>query len=309
MASAKLAAMQATTPAACAACAPPPPPPLPQRFSPRANGTMLRRYIDLSCADVISGFMNFPTHAAFALIAREQHAAGVAGAVGEIGVHHGRSFILAALLSAASEPLWCLDLFSTLQDKNIDGSGGGDENALAINLRRVGLSTEDITAVAMSSLDLPRDYFCAEGLPLFRFFSVDGGHTEEATRVDMHTAACHLAPGGVVAVDDWYNNLFLGVTEGVHNYLALNSDVLAPFLIITGKIYLTTPSHHDRYFAAASDFFTSRYSAYTDVRRTLVAGWQVVSHSVPVHADIESRPDKADRIAQEFSELLGMQIE
>jgi hypothetical protein len=45
------------------------------------------------------------------------------------------------------------------------------------------------------------------------------------------------------------------------------------------------------------------------VRRTLVAGWQVVSHSVPVHADIESRPDKADRIAQEFSELLGIQIE
>ena len=56
------------------------------------------------------------------------------------------------------------------------------------------------------------------------------------------------------------------------------------------------------------DFFVSRYGAYTDVKKTVIAGWHVVSHSVPVHADIESRPDKAERLAQEFSEILGFPV-
>lgn len=307
---AEVAALQSTTAATCAVCgALPALTPASGSWAPRGNGSTLRAYIDLSLRDTIAGYMNFPTHAAFAVIARAQHDAGVVGAVGEIGVHHGRSFILAALLSTPAEPLWALDLFSTLQHLNLDGSGKGDENALAINMARVGLDISSATTVAMSSLDLKADYFCAAGIPRFRWFSVDGGHTEEATRRDMHAAACHLAEGGVIAVDDIFNNLFLGVTEGVFNFMALNRGRLAPFLMITGKVYLTTPSFHERYYAAARDFFLPRYGAYTDAAKTVIAGWAVVSHSVPVHADIESRPDKAARVAQEFSEILGFPVE
>ena len=305
-----LAALQSTTAAACATCgalhALPPAPG--GSWAPRGNGSTLRKYIDLSLSDTIAGYMNFPTHAAFAVITRAQRDAGVVGAVGEIGVHHGRSFILAALLSSPAEPLWALDLFSTLQHLNRDGSGSGDENALRINMARVGLDIAQATTVAMSSLDLKADYFCKAGIPKFRWFSVDGGHTEEATRRDIHAGACHLAEGGVIAVDDMFNNLFLGVTEGVFNFMSLNRARLAPFFMITGKIYFTTPSHHERYYAAAMDFFVSRYGAYTDVKKTVIAGWHVVSHSVPVHADIESRPDKAERLAQEFSEILGFPV-
>ena len=307
---AELAALQSTTAATCAVCgALPVLVPASGSWALRGNGSALRTFIDLSLRDTIAGYMNFPTHAAFAVIARAQHDAGVVGAVGEIGVHHGRSFILAALLSTPAEPLWALDLFSTLQHLNLDGSGKGDENALAINMARVGLDVSRATTVAMSSLDLAADYFCAAGMPRFRWFSVDGGHTEEATRRDMHAAACHLAEGGVIAVDDIFNNLFLGVTEGVFNFMALNRGRLAPFLMITGKIYFTTPSFHARYYAAARDFFLPRYEAYTDASKTVIAGWAVVSHSVPVHADIESRPDKAARVSQEFSEILGFPVE
>ena len=306
---AEVAALLSTTAATCAVCgALPVPSPPSGPWAPRGNGSTLRAYIDLSLSDAIAGYMNFPTHAAFAVIARAQHDAGVVGAVGEIGVHHGRSFILAALLSTPAEPLWALDLFSTLQHLNLDGSGKGDENALAINMARVGLDIAKATTVAMSSLDLRADYFCASGIPRFRWFSVDGGHTEEATRRDMHAAACHLAEGGVIAVDDIFNNLFLGVTEGVFNFMSLNRARLAPFFMITGKIYFTTPSHHERYYAAARDFFVSRYGAYTDVTKTVIAGWHVVSHSVPVHADIVSRPEVAERVAQEFSEILGFPV-
>ncbi len=160
----------------------------------------------------------------------------------------------------------------------------------------------------MSSLDLARDHFCSVRMPLFRFFSVDGAHTAEATRADMHVGACHLAEGGVLVVDDVFNNLFLGVTEGIFSMLALNRERLAPFLIITGKIYMTTPAYHARYLAAAEAFFIPRYGAYTDAQKTNVAGWRVVSHSVPVHADITSTPERAGRVAAELAELLSLPI-
>ena len=162
---------------------------------------------------------------------------------------------------------------------NVDKSGSGSEHALAANLRRVGLSLDDVLVTKSSSLDVAPALFCDARLPRFRWFSVDGGHTEVATRHDMHLGACHLAEGGVMAVDDVFNNLFLGVTEGIFNFLAASRERLAPFLIITGKVYLTTPSHHERYYSAARDFFEGRYGAYTDPTKTVIAGWNVVSHS------------------------------
>jgi hypothetical protein len=95
------------------------------------------------------------------------------------------------------------------------------------------------------------------------------------------------------------------VTEGTFNFVAANRDRIAPFFAITGKMYFTTPSHHERYLAAVADFFTARYGAYTDPEKTVIAGWRVVSHSVPVHADIQSLPDKAGRVIAELREVIG----
>ncbi len=300
--------MESTIKSACVACVegivPAPLAVSEGEWAIRGSRANVHKYIELSMSDQISGFMNFPTHAAFAIITRVQQQAGVTGAVGEIGVHHGRSFILAALLSAPNEPLWMLDLFETLQGLNIDHSGEGNYDAVRDNLAKVGLNASDITTVRSSSLDITSAAFCDAHLPLFRWFSVDGGHTEEATRHDMHLGACHLAQGGVIAVDDVFNNLFLGVTEGIFNFINFNRDRVAPFFIITGKMYLTTPSHHARYLDAVTSFFTQNYNAYVDSEKTLIGGWLVLSHSVPVHADIESRPDKGERIKLELNDIL-----
>ena len=255
----------------------------------RGNGSTLSHFVRLALMEEIGGFVNWPTYAAFAVVAAAQRAAGVWGSVGEIGVHHGRSFILAALLSRADEPLFALDLFEELQAKNVDQSGSGSYEALARNMARVGLNASAVRVERRSSADLEPGYFCAARLPRFRFFSVDGGHTEALTRADMAAALCHLADGGVIAVDDVFNNLFLGVTEGIFNAMALNRDRLAPFLVVTGKIYFTTPSHHARYLAAAEAFFLSRYPAaysYSDPNQ-LLWGWQVVAMAVPLHKSIQ----------------------
>jgi hypothetical protein len=294
---------------ACKKCVklPPPPPAAVDEaaWHMRGNQSMLHKYVNLAMSDDINGFMNFPTVAAFAVIASAQQSAGVTGSVGEIGVHHGRSFILSALLSAPAERLWMLDLFQELQRLNVDHSGSGSFHAVARNLEKVGLDIKDVAVVTSSSLDVTNAAFCEAQLPLFRWFSVDGGHTDAITRYDMHLGACHLAQGGVLVVDDIFNNLFLGVTEGIFNFVSLNRDRVAPFFIITGKIYMTTPSHHQRYLSAVANWFESRYGAYQDPEKAVIAGWNVLSHSVPVHADIVSEPGREARVNSELDEILA----
>ncbi len=56
------------------------------------------------------------------------------GSLCEIGVHHGRSLILLALLSNDNEICVGIDLFEN-QSQNIDNSGCGDQDIVQLNLR------------------------------------------------------------------------------------------------------------------------------------------------------------------------------
>ena len=174
----------------------------------------VRAYLKGYRADSIIGWLAPADLMAFLLLAHVQHAAGVAGAVGEIGVHHGKSFLPAALAATTAEPLWVADVFDK-QELNIGKSGGGSWVPFVTNLATVGLSEANVTVHVGSSLDLGPSYACDAGLPRFRFFSVDGGHFAEAVLHDMTFAACHLEEGGIVAVDDVWHPGWLGVFQGV----------------------------------------------------------------------------------------------
>src|SRR5262245_60141233 len=68
-------------------------------------------------------------------LARKQEETGVHGNVAEIGVHHGKLFLLLALLARPNETALAVDLFDE-QDKNIDKSGSGDLAKFKQNLSR-----------------------------------------------------------------------------------------------------------------------------------------------------------------------------
>ncbi len=57
-----------------------------------------------------------------AALTRLQHFLGVYGSVGEIGVHHGKFFLILAGNALKTEPVVAMDLFHD-QHENIDGSG------------------------------------------------------------------------------------------------------------------------------------------------------------------------------------------
>ena len=160
---------------------------------------------------------------------------GLAGGVAEIGVHHGRSFLLLANGLLPGESAVALDVFEQ-QDQNADHSGKGDRARFEQNLERWAPDVE-VRVVASSSLDVTpetaREVF---GRP--RMFSVDGGHTADITRHDLTLAEASIADGGIVVLDDMLNGHWLGVLTGTATYL-LDEPGLLPFAISPNKLYLT----------------------------------------------------------------------
>src|SRR5262245_62858555 len=136
-------------------------------------------------------------------LTESQRALGIAGGVAEIGVHHGKLFILLYVLGRAPEKAVAIDLFAD-QHLNVDLSGSGDLHKFRRNLARYGdderLVLHQGNSLELGGADLER---LAAG-PL-RFTSADGGHTADTTAHDLGTAEASLADGGIIVVDDVFN--------------------------------------------------------------------------------------------------------
>ena len=155
-----------------------------------------------------------------------QRELGVTGPIAEIGVHHGKLFILLSLLRRPGEHAVALDLFED-QDRNVDRSGRGDRERFMANLQRHQPGAPDVVVQQCDSNELDGPALRAlAGGPL-RIVSVDGGHTADLTEHDLTTACDALADGGVVVLDDCFNEVFPAVSEGAQRFLRKRSDIRA----------------------------------------------------------------------------------
>jgi hypothetical protein len=161
---------------------------------------------------------------------------GVQGAVGEIGVHHGKLFILLALGRRPGETAVAIDIFGD-QHLNADRSGAGDRAIFLANVRRwLGGGAQQLEILQRSSLEVrPEDLLQRCG-PL-RVISVDGGHTEACVINDLMLAQAVLAPKGLVVLDDQYNEFWPEVSSGVARYLNDPQARLRPFALTPNKTY------------------------------------------------------------------------
>lgn len=163
---------------------------------------------------------------------------GVRGAVSEIGVHHGRFFILLHLLTKAPEISVAWDLFEW-QHENADGSGRGDRAAFRENLLRHGCDLTRVRIHTVNSMNLTADQIIAECKGRVRIFSVDGGHTAESTCNDLTLAAETLCTGGIILLDDFFNCDWPGVAEGTCKFFQLHGESLIPVAILGNKFIFT----------------------------------------------------------------------
>lgn len=176
------------------------------------------------------------------------------GGVLEIGVHHGRFFILLNALTGASDQSFAVDVFED-QRLNIDNSGSGSRNKFEENLRLYdrhnGSNTKIIAGDSTDSgLLLPDIIQCGS----LRYISVDGGHTVEHTVNDLVLANKLIRNDGLVILDDFLNRHWLGVTEGAFKYLQ-SYPTLVPVALGFNKLFLCKLSYYDYYFSAFDKFF------------------------------------------------------
>jgi hypothetical protein len=174
-----------------------------------------------------------------------QTGAGVAGGVAEIGIHHGRLFILMSLMRRPDEAAIAVDLFED-QHMNVDSSGKGDRQQFESNLRRWDPRHDDVIIVQANSWDLDGGVLQRHAGGPLRLVSVDGGHTAELTEHDLDTACDALGPGGVVILDDCFNQFFPSVAEGAQVFFRRRKEFV-PFFAGGNKTLICGSEFAERY--------------------------------------------------------------
>lgn len=221
----------------------------------------LRSYLD--ALPSISGW--FSPDAALLFMAYNQLAAahGITGDVLEIGVHHGKSAIGVAALRAPGHSFTAADLFDDLQDLNLSGSGQGSKHAFLRNMRSFHGELDFLRIFAGPSSALRPADLGGE----FSFCHIDGGHSAQETYGDL--VLCHqiLLPGGLVALDDYFNPVFPGVCEGAVTFLREHPGALQPLAIGYNKVIFQR-------LPAPTDLNTEFVTNFPLVPRQQVTMWE-----------------------------------
>jgi hypothetical protein len=87
-----------------------------------------------------------------------------------------------------------------------------------------------------------------------RIISVDGDHTAEGSLYDMQLAQKVIAKNGIMVLDDVYNPMAIGVSEGAFRYLLSGDCEFIPFAHICNKTFLCRREQHGLYFSAGRQF-------------------------------------------------------
>jgi hypothetical protein len=160
------------------------------------------------------------------------------GDVLEIGVYHGKSAALLASFPGEGRSFVAVDLFEDLQSFDVDVTDArGMKETFLRNVQAFHGSTSPLRVIAASSAslspsDIPGD---------FTFCHIDGDHSQNGTYADFELCYNLLRPGGIVAVDDYFNQLFPGVSEGGFRWNLDHPRALTPVAIGYNKAIFHKP--------------------------------------------------------------------
>lgn len=196
----------------------------------------------------VQGWLDRRSARIIAALGQYQTREKISGAVGEIGIHHGKLFILLDLIKTDNEASFAVDLFEQ-QELNVDHSGLGDYEQFIRNLAELSSGTERVSIIKKNSLELDADEIRALCGPA-RLFSIDGGHTAACTLNDIRLSEASTIDDAIVIIDDYFNPMWPDVSVGVAEYVFEPGSTLRPFAISPNKLYLARRHCHARYRTA-----------------------------------------------------------
>ncbi|HEX9437475.1 MAG TPA: class I SAM-dependent methyltransferase [Candidatus Limnocylindria bacterium] len=158
----------------------------------------------------------------------------IRGAVVEIGVHHGLSAIALAALRAQKAPMIAIDTFGASGDATASGGMSTDLGTFGRNMSQAYGDVEWLRVIEADSRTLSAADLATQ--PPVSFFHIDGGHSVEETYHDLSLATAVSIRGGLVALDDYFNPSFPGVSEGTVKYLLDHPGALVPLAIGANKV-------------------------------------------------------------------------
>lgn len=164
---------------------------------------------------------------------------GRAGPLFEIGVYKGKYFsLLTHHARKAGVTAFGFDTFQWVPE----------EEAM-LNLHRACGQDAPFRMIAGDSSELtPEGLAAVLGAPA-AFASVDGSHDAGPVEHDLRLADAATAPWGLVALDDFYNPMAIGVTEGLFRFVARGEGDLAPVAFCKNKLLLAREAHAEHYAA------------------------------------------------------------
>lgn len=203
------------------------------RSGPMGKGRFVRAYLD--AVDSIEG--GFETDAAFLFMAYNQliAAEGISGDVLEIGVYQGKSALVVASLRGAGRRFFVVDLFEG--GSNLSGATPQSQAGFMATMKRFYRSTDFIRPIAGASAAVQASDLGTD----FSFCHIDGGHSPEETYRDLELCCQILSPGGLLALDDYFNPLTPGVCEGAVAFKHDHREALQPLAIGGNKVLFQKP--------------------------------------------------------------------
>lgn len=160
----------------------------------------------------------------------------ISGNLFEIGTYQGKSAILLAIMADTNKEKFAIcDNFDNKKNKI------PVKQLFLKNLKSFfkDLSFTEIYSKESSQLN-------QEECNNIRFFHIDGGHSAEETYQDLQLASKSIIEGGIIAVDDLFNEFWPGVMEGIYKFLTSNKEIV-PIAIGFNKLLLCKKSKQNWY--------------------------------------------------------------
>jgi hypothetical protein len=152
---------------------------------------------------------------------------GLSGDTLEIGVHQGLSAIAIAAMRGDGRRFVAIDRFDQLPIDGAPPPWFGSRPRMLANIRRFFDNLSFVFTIDTPSAQLQPEELGRE----FTVCHIDGGHMLPEAYADLELATEISMPGGLIAVDDYFNPAFPGVGEAAVRFSLRYDGALRPIAI------------------------------------------------------------------------------